>query len=236
MSTKVGILIQARMSSRRVPAKVLREIAGKPMLAYVVERCKAASGADLVAIITSDEVSDDPVAAFAAENDVVLYRGSLDDVAGRFLAAANTFGLDAFGRVTGDSPLIDQRLISRAIALFRQEGADLVTNVLRRTFPIGMSIEIMDRARFAEAYDAMTESDEREHATRFYHRHPELFRIVSFENDKDLADRTLSVDHEADIARIEKIITALEGDHRQYDCAEICAVAERVGALTEWAP
>jgi len=224
------------MSSRRLPGKVLMDLAGQPLLGYVIARAQMVKDAALVAVITSSKPSDDPIAAFAGDIGVETFRGPLDDVAARLLGAAATFSLEAFVRVNADSPLLDPRLIARGIALYRQTGADLVTNVLHRTFPIGMSVEVLDRKRYAEAYAEMNEGDEREHVTCYYYRHPQLFHIVEFENQRDLSDRTLAVDHEADIARIEKIITALDGDHRQYDCAAICAVADRLGALTKWSP
>jgi spore coat polysaccharide biosynthesis protein SpsF len=233
-SQRVGILVQARMSSRRVPGKVLRKIAGRPLLFYVVECCKAVEGADLVAIITSNEASDDHIAAFAMESGTSLYRGSLEDVAGRFLGAAETFGLDAFVRVNADSPLLDPRLVGKAIALYREEGADLVTNVLRRTYPVGMSVEVLDRRRYVGAYAAMSETDEREHVTRYYYRHPELFRIVSFENGRKLGDRSLAVDTPDDLERIERILRAMDRPHCDYDCDAIIALSEALGALTPW--
>lgn len=227
---RVGVLIQARMSSRRVPGKVLRPVAGKPLLSYVVERCRAATNASLVAVITSREPSDDPIEAFTESFGVEIYRGPLEDVAGRFRAAAEALGLDAFVRVNADSPLIDPRLVDKAIALFRSSEVDLVTNVLRRTFPAGMSVEVVDVEPFASAISAF-DTEEREHVTLYYYRHPESFRICGFESERALGDRSLTVDTPDDLARIERLVSAMNRPHLDYDCEGIIALAERLGAL-----
>ena len=227
---RVGILIQARMSSRRLPGKVLKLLAGKPVLGHVVDRCKKVQTADLVAVVTSTEPSDDVIAAFAKDAGVELFRGPLDDVAARFLGGAAAFEVDAFVRVNADSPLHDPALIERGVTMFRQGGSDLVSNVLRRTFPTGLSVEVVDRERYAMAYDSM-DAHEREHVTLHYYRHPEQFRIISFENERELGDRTLSVDTPEDFARVEKIVHAMDRPEPNFDWKETIALAERLGVL-----
>ncbi|MBM3545142.1 MAG: hypothetical protein FJX44_11710 [Alphaproteobacteria bacterium] len=227
---RVGVLIQARMSSRRLPGKVLKPLAGTPVLGRVVERCRAVRGTDLLAVVTSDKPSDDAVTGFAASAGVELFRGPLDDVAARFLGASEAFDLDAFVRVNADSPLHDPTLIERGVAMFRKGGADLVTNVLRRTFPTGLSVEVVDRARYQEAYDGM-DAEEREHVTLHYYRHPDAFRIASFESGRELGDRTLSIDTPEDFARIERIVSAMDQAERDFDWQATIALAERLGAL-----
>jgi spore coat polysaccharide biosynthesis protein SpsF len=227
---RVGILIQARMSSRRLPGKVLRPLAGKPVLGHVVDRCMRVEGADLVAVITSVEPSDDPVAAFAEDAGMGIFRGPLDDVAARFIGGAAAFETDAFVRVNADSPLLDPALLTRGIALFRGGGADLVSNVARRTFPTGLSVEVLDLARYETAYHDMN-AEEREHVTLHYYRHPKQFRIASFESERELGDRTLSVDTLEDFERIEKIVNALERPERDHDWEATIVLAERLDAL-----
>jgi len=227
---RIGILIQARMSSRRLPGKVLKPLAGKPVLGHVVDRCKRVEGADLVAVVTSVEPSDDPVAAFAEDAGVALFRGSLDDVAARFIGAAAALETDAFVRVNADSPLLDPALLARGIAMFRGGGADLVSNVARRTFPTGLSVEVVDRARYQTAYGGM-DAEEREHVTLHYYRNPEQFRIASFESERELGDRTLSVDTPEDFERIERIVCALERPDQDHDWEGTIALAERLDAL-----
>lgn len=228
---RIGILIQARMSSRRLPGKVLRPLAGRPLLAYVVERCRQVRGADMVAVLTSAETADDAIADWGRETGTTVFRGPLDDVAGRFLEAAESYDLAGFVRVNADSPFLDQRLVERGLELYGSADADLATNVLRRSYPVGMSVEVLNRRRYREAYAEMTTDDEREHVTRHYYMRPERFRIASFSAERDLGDRSLAVDTPADLARAERIAAAMQRPHWEYDCAAVCGLAESLGAL-----
>ncbi|MCJ7777718.1 MAG: hypothetical protein MUP16_05325, partial [Sedimentisphaerales bacterium] len=92
------------MSSQRFPGKVLYNVSGKPILLYLLERLKQQHSVGLLIVATSDDVSDDPVERFCLKHDVECYRGSLDDVTGRFRDVVVHYGLDSFIRVNGDSP------------------------------------------------------------------------------------------------------------------------------------
>ena len=124
------------MSSRRLPGKVLRPLAGQPTLQYLLERLARCEQVDRVIVATSTESSDDPVAAFCESAGTLVHRGPLEHVAARFGETVERFGLDAFVRVTADSPLLDQRLVDRGVALYRDGEFDVVTNVFPRArFP-----------------------------------------------------------------------------------------------------
>src|SRR4051812_43874007 len=114
---RINAVIQARLSSERLPGKALRRMAGRPMLEYVVESLAHARLIDEIVLATSIDTADDALATFAAERGIVCVRGDLDDVAGRLLGTARTLGADAFVRVNGDSPLLDPRLVDRGIDL-----------------------------------------------------------------------------------------------------------------------
>ena len=118
----VGAVVHARMGSSRLPGKVLADLGGRPALAWLVERMERAAEVDVVVVATSVEAADDPVAAFCSERGVKLHRGPLEDLAARVLGAAEAFGFDAVVRVNGDSPLLDQRLVDRGVALLREIG------------------------------------------------------------------------------------------------------------------
>jgi spore coat polysaccharide biosynthesis protein SpsF len=130
------------MSSQRLLGKILRILAGKPMLQWVLESVAASASLDDVVLATSNETSDDPVREYADSAGWSLVRGSSDDVRARFLLAAETMGADVLVRICGDSPLMDHRVIDRAVTEFRCGEWDMVTNVLERTFPRGLSVEV----------------------------------------------------------------------------------------------
>ncbi len=119
----VTAIVQARMSSTRLPGKVLMEICSKPILALLVERLKASKRIERIVIATSVDATDDVIAAWCNKNSVDLFRGSLDDVLDRYYNAALTYGADTIVRITADCPLIDPALVDRVIGPSRPAGA-----------------------------------------------------------------------------------------------------------------
>jgi spore coat polysaccharide biosynthesis protein SpsF len=214
----IGVVAQARMTSARLPGKVLRPLDGRrPCLQLVVERLQRSERADLVAVATSRDPSDDPVATLCEQLGVAVHRGPLEDVAARYLEAVDRFRLDAFVRVTADSPLIDQRLVDRGIALFEEGGADVVTNVFPSTFASGHSLEVVDGEAFRDAYRDMSEPVHFEHVTNFLYRHSERFRIRNFESGRDEGAIDVSLDTEKDARLIEAIFARMDRPHWEYD-------------------
>lgn len=224
----VAVVVQARMSSRRLPGKMLLEAGGRPLIGWVVERLRLARRAGAVIVATSADAEDDPLAAACETMGVPVFRGPLDDVAARYRGAAERFGLDAFVRVTGDSPLIDPALVDAVIGVYRDGGdCDLATNVHPRRFPKGQTAEAVNAARFAAClpeFDAL----DREHITRFFYARPERFRIRSLVGPADHADDQLSVDTPEDFARFRAVLAAMTRPHADYGWAELRALAAGV--------
>jgi spore coat polysaccharide biosynthesis protein SpsF len=228
VALKVVAVVQARMSSARLPGKVLREVRGRPLLAYLIDRLRRCNVLDGVVIATSTGRDDDPIAAFARTNLIDCHRGSLDDVAFRLLSAARAAGADALVRISGDSPLIDPAIVDRAVDIYRRERPDLATNVQRRTFPKGQSVEVIAMAALERAHRAMTSAAEREHVTLLFYAHPERFRIAAFESGIARGDLQLSVDTEEDFARFAAIIERLGEPAASHDLASIIAAADAI--------
>jgi spore coat polysaccharide biosynthesis protein SpsF len=205
-------VIQARASSVRLPGKVLREVRGKPLLQYLVERLRHAASLDRLVLATSDDPSDDAVAALGSKLGLSVVRGPLDDVVGRFLLAATRCGLRALVRVNGDSPLLDPALVDRAVELFEAGGVDLVTNTFPRSFPKGQSVEVISVAALERAA-ASHDPEDREHVTRFFYRHPEQFRIANFTRTAYAGDLQLSVDTADDLRSFERLLDRLDRPH-----------------------
>lgn len=222
---RIGAVVQARMSSSRLPGKVLRELGGRPVLAWLLDGLTRAPGLVAITVSTSTEPDDDAVADFcAAREGVALHRGPLDDVAGRMLAAAEAERLDALVRVNGDSPLLDPELVSAGVELFRQSGADLVSNVYpQRSFPVGESVEVVRTSALAEAHARMGSDEDREHVTPLIYREPERFAIVGFAADEDCSSESLAVDDAADLALLEGVIAGLDRDPWEHGWRELLA-------------
>ncbi|HUE14627.1 MAG TPA: NTP transferase domain-containing protein, partial [Planctomycetaceae bacterium] len=124
---RIGAIVQARMNSRRLPGKSLRPLCGKPMLQYVLENLAQLDELAETIVATSTDPSDDPIAEFCERVGTACFRGPLDNVAERFLQALRTHDLSAFVRISGDSPLLDPRLVARAVALFAESAVDLAS-------------------------------------------------------------------------------------------------------------
>lgn len=217
----VGAIIQARMSSVRYPGKVLHRVNGKPMLEYLLESLSKCESVNRVVVATSNNKSDDPVEELCRHIGVDHYRGPLDNVAQRFVEAINVYKFDAFVRLSGDSPLLDYRLVDRAVRIFQSGHFDLVTNTLRRTFPKGQSVEVLDRTVFATTYGKMLAPDEREHVTRYFYTHNEEFAIYNFESEKGYGNLELSVNTPEDMRRFKAIIASMEKSHWEYTFEEL---------------
>ena len=218
---RIGALVQARVSSTRLPGKVLRPLAGRPLIDWLIERLGHAAGLDVVAVATSDEGSDDAVAAHCDARGVPCVRGPLADVAARMVAAADALGLDAFVRVNADSPLLDPALVERAVARYRQGDADLVSNVHpERTCPRGQSVEVV-RTEALRARLGGLDTDEREHVTLGLYRRPGDLRIASLACRPPTRDVALTVDDAADADALDGLLAGLERPHWEYGWEEL---------------
>ncbi len=214
----LAVFIQARMSSSRLPGKMLIKINNKFLLSYVVE---SVSQIGTPVILTSTDSSDDPIADYCKELGLRCFRGSLNDVAGRFIGAIELTCCDAFVRVCGDSPLIDYRLIDKGIKYFEAGTFELVTNIHPRTFPSGQSVEVVRSSSYKKAYEYMHGKDEFEHVTRHFYNKPENYSIYNFISAKDYSSVKMTVDSGNDLKIIEGIINKMTKPHYQYNYLEI---------------
>ena len=204
-------IIQARMSSRRLPGKVLKPLAGVPMIQRVADRVAAAPGIAKVVLATSRDASDDAVADYCAKAGITCHRGPLDDVSARFIQAAHAEGAPAFVRITGDSPLMDPALVGQAVTLYEEGDWDLVSNVLVRSFPIGQSVEVLRLSTFEAVQARISDPAHREHVTQYYYAHPDQFRIYCFTGGGEAASVQLSVDTPEDFAAVTALIERSNG-------------------------
>lgn len=199
-------IIQARMTSTRLPGKVLLPVAGKPMIQWVVDRLRQAGSLTNIVVATSGESSDDLICDYCNRQNISHYRGALHDVAGRFLRCAESENAEAFLRVSGDSPLIDPMLVDRAVALYMSTSCDLATNVQVRSFPKGQSVEVIRTEALAGAYPYFADTSDFEHVTRYFYLHPEQVSIESFSSRDPMGSVQLSVDTIEDLQAVELIL------------------------------
>ncbi|BBL87588.1 hypothetical protein VroAM7_02410 [Vibrio rotiferianus] len=163
---KVGAIILARLTSSRLPAKGLRFINDKVILKHISDAINQCEYINEVIVATSTNLEDDDLEVFCKNNNIECYRGSLDDVAGRFLSAANKYDLSYAVRINGDNIFVNPALIDD-ICLIAEQGYDFISNVPDRTFPKGMSVELVRVKRYQELYEKFTNSSHFEHVTAY---------------------------------------------------------------------
>lgn len=212
MGLKTGAVILARWSSSRFYGKALANVAGKPLVDHVIDRARRIRRVDDLVLATSTDAVDNRIAEHAVARGISVFRGSLNDVANRVLSCARCRGWTHFARINGDCPLIDPALIDKAINMLTGSKLDMVTNVLTRSYPYGVSAEVFLTAAMERAYQSMSDPEDFEHVSRYCYRNPDAFRIHNMVNPAgDWSDVHLAVDKPVDVHRLERVIAELEG-------------------------
>ena len=208
---RVGAIVQARMSSTRLPGTVLREIKGRPLLSWLLERARAAASLDVVAVATSVGRDDDVVADFCAAEGTACLRGPLDDVLERYRMAAEALGLDVVVRLTGDNPLVDPAVVDAVVAFFLAGDLDYASNTAPPpgTFPQGLDVEVFSREALERAARDAELPSEREHVTFRFWKNPSLFRIAKLDHARDLSRFRLTVDGPEDLEVVRGVVEGL---------------------------
>ena len=204
-------IVQARTTSSRFPGKVLADLGGQPVLAWVLRRARAASVDDVV-VATTINATDDPVIAIAEREGVRWFRGDERDVLGRFAGAAREAGAEAVVRLTADCPMLDPEVIDRVIdALRAPEAVDYSANVIKRTFPQGLDAEALFVDVLMRTQRMAISPEAREHVTWFIREErPDLFEHRSVIADTDDSDLQWSIDHPEDLERVRVLFASLD--------------------------
>jgi spore coat polysaccharide biosynthesis protein SpsF len=218
-------LLQARMSSTRLPGKVMRPLLGAPMIDRQLERLARSRRIDRLAVATSDDPSDDALAAHLEAAGVLVHRGALHDVLGRLAGAAEALGpADHVVRLTADCPLTDWRVIDAVIELHVAGGHDYSSCDLDRTFPHGLDVEVMSSAALQAAAREASDPAEREHVTLFLYRRPERFSLGSLTQAVDQSRHRWTVDTPADFAFVERVYGQLYPANPAFTTEDVLAL------------
>ncbi len=205
-------IIQARMTSTRLPGKVLMDLCGRPMLAQQLRRIRQCTRIDSVVIATTLNPTDDSVVDLARREGVESFRGSEIDVLSRFLGAAHQEKADIIIRLTADCPLTDAELIDRVVGeIESRSGAfDYCSNVLERSYPRGLDAEAFTMAALEKCDKLGTSPGTREHVTTVIRQqNPELFQTSSIKDEADNSDLRWTVDTPADLDFVRKVYESL---------------------------
>ncbi len=227
-----AMIVQARMGSTRLAGKVMRRIAGRTILDYVLTRCAAIPGIDTVVCATVDGPDCDPIAEEATRLGVKVFRGSEDDVLARYLGAAEALGADIIMRVTGDCPLVDPAVCGAVLKLHAQKHTDYACNNMPPSWPHGLDCEVFTIAALRRADSEAREPIERENPTRIMRTTAGWSRVSLLGPGGDWENLRLTLDTDADWAFFNGLIPRLT-DPDRTSMAEIAAVLRANPQLTE---
>jgi spore coat polysaccharide biosynthesis protein SpsF len=206
---RVNAVIQARMSSTRLPGKVLRPLGGRTVLSWAIRAAATTPDIDAVILATSVSPADDPVAAEAARCGAEVVRGPLDDVLARYAMAVRAHPCDAVVRLTADCPLLDPVLIGQVVGLWLADPTlDHVSNVVVRRYPRGLDTELV-RRDVLEEQDRTATGGHREHVTSNIYTRPSVFRCAGVVPGEDNSDLRITLDTAQDATLLESVVDAL---------------------------
>ena len=218
---KILGIIQARVSSSRLPGKVLKPLLGVPMILRQIERLKACRQIDEWVVATSDHASDDVLEGLLRKEGVSVFRGSLEDVLDRFYQASIVYRADHIVRLTADCPLIDPGVVDQVVAVHLQEANDYTSNVMPPTFPDGLDVEILSGAILQQIWQEADLPSQREHVTLFIRQQAEHFKLGRVKAPSDFSAMRWTVDEKADLAFVETVYERLYSDNPYFGFAEV---------------
>ena len=194
------------MGSTRLPGKILKEIKGRALLSYVINRVRRSKKIDKIVIATTTLPEDDATADFCKKEKIDCYRGSVDDVLDRYHKAAKKYPeYDTIVRITGDCPLIDPEVIDEVSGLYEKDNFDYASNILKETYPDGMDTEVFSRGALEKSWQGAKLKSEREHVTLYIRNNPD-FKKGNLESKTDYSKFRFTVDNPEDFEVMRFII------------------------------
>lgn len=206
----LGIIIQARTGSTRLPNKVLLKFGKKTILEHVIERVKKVNFKKKVIIATTINKKDKKIVQIAKKNNCLFFKGSAQNVLKRYFECSKKFKLNTIVRICSDSPFIDPKIIDMAYKIFKKKKYDYVSNILNPTYPAGMSVEIFNFESLKKAAEAKTDKKEQEHVTPFIYRNDEMFQIKNFETKRNFKNYRFSVDFKKDFVAMKNLYEIMD--------------------------
>jgi len=235
---KIVTIIQARMTSTRLPGKVLLPVLNKPLLLRMIERVQKAEYIGQLIIATSKKHEDDKIKDLCYENNLTCFRGHLTDLLDRHYQAAKKFGADAVVKIPSDCPLIDPKIIDKVLKYYidNSDNYDFVSNLHPATYPDGNDVEIFSFNVLEQAWHEASKKLEREHTTPYFWENPNKFRIgnVEWETGYDYsATHRWTIDYAKDYEFIKKVYEELYPKNPFFGINDILKLIEEKPAIAE---
>lgn len=219
---KIVAIIEARMTSSRLPGKVLMQALGQPMLHHLVMRLRAVPSLDGIVLATTVNAADDTLESFAKSEGIDCFRGSEDDVMDRVIGAAEYANADVIVEITGDCPIIDPQLVEQTIRMFKAHDAAYVSNAHIRSYPDGMDVQVFSLESLKRSASMTTSLLEREHVSLQMRNHPEIFPPVHLLAPPELhwPELGLTLDEMDDYKLLRRIIEHFGEENKLFGCLD----------------
>jgi len=232
------IVIQARMSSTRLPGKVLLPLLGKPLITRMIERVFKTSYNATVVVATTIEPEDDVIEQLCKENNWEVFRGDKADLLDRHYQAAKKYNADIILKIPSDCPLIDSAIIDKVLGFFLANKAnyDYVSNLHPASYPDGNDVEVMNIKALKEAWENASKKMEREHTTPYFWENADKFRIgnVSWETGLDYSmSHRWTIDYPEDYTFIKEIFETLYPSNQLFSLNDILNLLEQKPELNK---
>jgi spore coat polysaccharide biosynthesis protein SpsF len=220
---KIVATIEARMTSSRLPGKVLLTASGIPMLQHLVNRLRAVPSLDGIVLATTINETDDALESFALKMGINCFRGSEEDVMSRVIGAAASVNADLVVEITGDCPIIDPKIIEQTIRMYHANPADYVSNAHIRSYPDGMDTQVFLLETLKHSASMTEDQLDHEHVTLHIRNHPEIFRHVHLVAPPELhwPELGLTLDEPADYELLKRIIQHFENTNPLFSCLDV---------------
>ena len=221
---KIGAIIEARMSSSRLPGKVLMTAANKPFLLHIVERLKRVKKIDKIIVATTNNKKDEEIVKFCKKNNISFFRGSEDNVMQRVILAAKKYKLDVLTEVTGDCPIIDYRIIDQCLEIFLSNKVDYVTNCHIRSYPDGMDVQVYKLRTLIKSSKMTKNKLDQEHVTLHIRKNPSIFKTINLMPNRDIywPELGLTLDEHKDYLLLKKIIEHFyKKKNKLFSCEDV---------------
>ena len=228
--TEVGIVILSRYNSSRLPGKALIKIEDKPVLEHIYDSISSEISPDMITIATSEEMTDDPIADFCSQNDINCYRGSLTNVALRFFEAGKSLDCKYATRINGDNIFVDVSLLKSMIEIAKKGIYPFISNVKDRTYPKGMSIEIVSLDHYDSILKEINKSKyHKEHVTSYLYEHPlNEYKYIFNTEFPEMAGIQLALDDPNDLKRTRNIFRNLKKPLAEYKVKDIYNIIKSI--------
>jgi len=228
-------IIQARMGSTRLPGKIMKEILGKPVILWDLDRLSLSKLIDEIVVAIPYGIENDVIVDTIKKynNKIVTTRGSENDVLDRYYQAALQTNADVVVRITSDCPLIDPVVIDYVIEQFLDNDCDYCSNSLTRTYPRGLDVEVFSFIAFKNAWIEAQKDYEREHVTPYIIENPDKFKLLKVTNDIDLSHLRWTLDTNEDFEFISAVYKKICPKKKSFLMDDILELLDREPELID---